>query len=160
MSITVKITMGRYVFIKYFSRNKIYCRLSTNCVHFTCGQQPGLWAGGAADAVHPTVLTALSLHIVQYRWLLCIDVGWCALWFSVQSHANRQLVLYPYKTRGGMYGQIYPFGWRSSPEQSLRELLKAKGYIWPYIPSWVLIRTVYHFNGHKANNSLISLIDK
>ena len=29
-----------------------------------------------------------------------------------------------------------------------KELLKAKGYIWPYIPSWVLIRTVYHFNIH------------
>ena len=29
-----------------------------------------------------------------------------------------------------------------------RELLKAEGYIWPYIPSWVLIRTLYHFNNH------------
>ena len=28
--------------------------------------------------------------------------------------------------------------------QSRRELLKAKGYIWPYIPSQVLIRTLNH----------------
>ena len=40
---------------------------------------------------------------------------------------------------------------------SPRELLKAKGYSRPYIPSQVLIRTVYHFNSHKANNFLITL---
>ena len=35
------------------------------------------------------------------------------------------------RTRGGVYGQIYPFAWRSSREKSPRELLKAKRYIWP-----------------------------
>ena len=63
------------------------------------------------------------------------------------------------RTREGIYGQIYPLAWRSSRGQNPRELLKAKGYIWPYIPSWVLIRTLYHFNSHRANNSLISIID-
>ena len=41
-----------------------------------------------------------------------------------------------------------------------RELRKLKGYIWLYIPSWVLIRTVYNFNNHDANYSLIKLIQK
>ena len=63
------------------------------------------------------------------------------------------------ETRGGIYGQIYPFAFRSSRGQSQRDLLKAKGYIWQYSPSWVPIRTGYHFNSLKANNSLISLID-
>ena len=36
---------------------------------------------------------------------------------------------------------------------------RQRGYIWSYILSWVLIRTVYHFNSHKAHNSRISLID-
>ena len=31
------------------------------------------------------------------------------------------------RTRGGIYSQIYPFAWRSSRGQSLRELLKAMG---------------------------------
>ena len=61
----------------------------------------------------------------------------------------------PIRLRGGIYSQIYPFSRRSSRGRSPRELLKAKGYIWMYIPSWVLIRTVYHFNSHKANNSFI-----
>ena len=39
------------------------------------------------------------------------------------------------------------------------ELLKAEGYIWPYIPSRVLIRTFYHFNNHEANVYLIIHID-
>ena len=35
------------------------------------------------------------------------------------------------------------------PEGKARwELLKAKAYIWQYIQSWVLIRTLYHFNNH------------
>ena len=36
------------------------------------------------------------------------------------------------------------FAWRSSRGRSPRELLKAKEYIWLYILSPVLIRTVYH----------------
>ena len=50
------------------------------------------------------------------------------------------------RTRRGIYGQIYPFPWRSSWGRSPRELLKAKVYIWVYILSWVLIWTVYHFS--------------
>ena len=52
------------------------------------------------------------------------------------------------RTRRGIHGQIYPFAWRSCGRRSPRELLKAKGHIWPYIPSGVLIRTVYHFKNH------------
>ena len=52
------------------------------------------------------------------------------------------------RTRGGIYGQKYPSVWRSSRGQSLRELLKAEGYIWLYILSRVLIRTLYHFNNY------------
>ena len=48
------------------------------------------------------------------------------------------------RTRGGIYGQMYPSAWRSSQGRSPRELLKAEGYAWPYIPSWDLIRTLYH----------------
>ena len=47
------------------------------------------------------------------------------------------------RTRQEIYGEIYPFAWRSSRGQSQKELLKAKGYIWLYIPSWVLILTQY-----------------
>ena len=63
------------------------------------------------------------------------------------------------RTRWGIYSQIYSFALRSSWRQSPRELLKAKRCIWPYIRSKFLIRTKYHFNSHRANNSLISLID-
>ena len=49
-------------------------------------------------------------------------------------------------TRQGIHSQIFPFAWRSFRGLSPRELLKENGYIWPYIPSWVLLRTVYHFN--------------
>ena len=52
------------------------------------------------------------------------------------------------RKRWGIYGHIEPFAWRSSRGRSPRELLNAKGYIWPYIPSQVLIRTLYHFNNH------------
>ena len=48
------------------------------------------------------------------------------------------------RTRRGIYGQIYPFAWKKFQ----REVLKAKGYIWLYIPSWVLIQTLYHLNNH------------
>ena len=47
------------------------------------------------------------------------------------------------RTRGEMYSQIYPSAWRSSRGRSPRELLKGEGYIWPYIPSRVLTRTLY-----------------
>ena len=53
------------------------------------------------------------------------------------------------RTRGGLYGQLYPFAWRSSQGRSLGEFLKAKGYIWSYILSRVQIQTVNHFNSHK-----------
>ena len=43
------------------------------------------------------------------------------------------------RTRGGMYSQIYPFTFGSS--------LRAKGYIWPYIPPLVLIRIQYTILG-------------
>ena len=55
------------------------------------------------------------------------------------------------RTRGGIYGQIYPSAWRSSQGWSPRELLKAEGYIWSYIPSRFLIRTLYHFIRHFNN---------
>ena len=57
------------------------------------------------------------------------------------------------RTRGEIYGQIYSSAWRSSRGQSPR------GYIWPYIPSRVLIRTLYHFNNYYANVYFIILID-
>ena len=44
------------------------------------------------------------------------------------------------KTRIRIYGHIYPFAFRSSLGLPPPELLQAKGYIWPYIPSLVLIR--------------------
>ena len=43
----------------------------------------------------------------------------------------------------GIYGQIYPFAFRSSLGLGSRKLLQAKGYIWPYIPPLVLIRIQY-----------------
>ena len=52
------------------------------------------------------------------------------------------------RTREGIYHLIYPFAWRRFRGQSPRELLKAMGYILPYIMSRVLLRTVYHFNNH------------
>ena len=58
----------------------------------------------------------------------------------------------------GKYGQIYFFAWRSSKGQSLKELLNANEFIWLYIPSWVLIRPVYNFNYHYANDYLNNLI--
>ena len=67
-----------------------------------------------------------ALYAINYTLLYCIRI----------------------RTRGGMYGQIYPSAWTSSRGQSLRELLKAEGYIWPYILSRVLIRTLYHVNNH------------
>ena len=42
------------------------------------------------------------------------------------------------RKRQGKYSPIEPFAWRSSRGQSPRELMKAKGYIWPYILSRVL----------------------
>ena len=36
-----------------------------------------------------------------------------------------------------MYGQIYPFAFRSFLGLRPRELLQEKGYIWPYIPTLV-----------------------
>ena len=47
------------------------------------------------------------------------------------------------RTRLGIYGQIYPFAFRSSRGRSPLELLQTKGYIWPYIPPVVLIRIQY-----------------
>ena len=46
----------------------------------------------------------------------------------------------PLRTRGGIHSWTFPFAWRSS--QSLRDFLKAKGYIWQYILSQVLILTI------------------
>ena len=43
----------------------------------------------------------------------------------------------------GIYGQIYPFAFRSSLGLCPLELLQPKGYIWPYIPRLVLIRIQY-----------------
>ena len=55
-------------------------------------------------------------------------------------------------SKSGVYFTVHSLG--LCPQ----ELFQAKRYIWPYIPSWVLIRTVYHLNSHKANISLISFI--
>ena len=44
--------------------------------------------------------------------------------------------------------------------QSLRELQKANGYIWPYIQSAVLIQTLNNFNNIYAKDYLINLIEK
>ena len=40
-----------------------------------------------------------------------------------------------------------------------RELLKAKGYIGPYMLSRVIIRIAYHFNSNYGNDDLNNLID-
>ena len=58
----------------------------------------------------------------------------------------------------GKYGRINFFSLRSSRGQSLKELLNANEFIWPYIPSWVLIQPVYNFNYHYAYDDLINLI--
>ena len=63
-------------------------------------------------------------------------------------------------------GQIYPFAFRRSLGQRPRELLQAKGYIWPYISRLVLIRIQYnvqcyafflsrHLKTKKSHNDLI-----
>ena len=54
---------------------------------------------------------------------------WLLKWYTVRI-----------RTRLGIYGQIYPFAFRGSLELRPRELLQAKGYIWPYIPPLFLIR--------------------
>ena len=51
-----------------------------------------------------------------------------------------------------------PVGLWKGLKRRLRELLKAKGYIWPYTPSQVLIRTVYHLNNQYAQGSIINII--
>ena len=73
-----------------------------------------------------TLLQEFNFNIPSFRMIYCIRI----------------------RTRGGIYGQIYPSVWRSSWGQSPRELLKTEGYIWPCIPSRVLIRTLYNFNNH------------
>ena len=57
---------------------------------------------------------------------------WLLKWYTVRI-----------RTQLGIYGQIYPFAFRSSLGLRPRELLQAKGYIWPYIPPLVLIRIQY-----------------
>ena len=59
-------------------------------------------------------------------------------WFSVQYTTFKNNILYPYKNE------------RMDTRSNIPLCLKAKGYIWPYIPSRVLIWTVYHFNSHKV----------
>ena len=46
----------------------------------------------------------------------------------------------------GIYGQIYPSAFRSSPGLRPREFLQAERYIWPYFPPLVLIRIQYIVN--------------
>ena len=83
-------------------------------------------------------MNTLLLNIFQFPLFLCFSITG----FYMDLYCIR------IRTRGGIYGQIYSFALRSSRGQSLRELLKVKGYIWPYIPSRFLIRTVYHLNIH------------
>ena len=54
-------------------------------------------------------------------------------WFTVRIRAQL-----------GIYGQIYPFPFRSFLGLCPRELLQAKGFIWSYIPPLVLIRIQYN----------------
>ena len=51
-----------------------------------------------------------------------------------------------------------PVGLWKGLKRRLRELLKAKGYIWQYNPNQVLIRTVYHLNNQYAHDSIINII--
>ena len=59
------------------------------------------------------------------------------------------------RTRRGMYGQNITLCLKEFPraKQSPGELLKAMGYIWPYVPSRVLIRTFYYFNKYLPHYS-------
>ena len=68
-------------------------------------------------------------------------------------------ILYPYKDETRDIQSNITLCLKEFPRANPEELLNAKGNIWPYIPSWVLIRTLYHFNNHKANVYLIILID-
>ena len=83
------------------------------------------------------VLALLTFPFTLFIWsdFKLTSSNSCLWWYCIRI-----------RTRRGIYGKILPFAWRSSREQSLRELLKAKGYVWPYIPSRVLIRTLYNFN--------------
>ena len=88
-----------------------------------------------------------------WQWLIRIHINIEHLFKEnlTLSHINsyfQSLYCIRIRTRGGIYGQKYPSAWRSSRGQSPRELLKAEGYIWPYILSRVLTRTLYHFNYH------------
>ena len=58
------------------------------------------------------------------------------------------------RTQLGIYGQIYPFAFRSSLGLCPWELLQAKGYIWPYIPPLVLIQIQYTLNNTTFYSSL------
>ena len=78
------------------------------------------------------IVVSKSREDCSIMWENCMDTGSESTTYCIHI-----------RTRGGIYGQIYPF----------------QRYIWPYIPSRVLIRIVYHFNSHKAYNSLVSLID-
>ena len=119
---------------------------------------------GYISLYFPTWVTLQTFSITTPA-LTFLGDQYCKSWFSVLFQQLGNTGKYcpvdciRIRTRGGIYGQIYPFAWRSSRGRSQRELLKAKGYIWPYNPSWALIRTVYYFNNHKANNSLISLVN-
>ena len=60
-------------------------------------------------------------------------VLYCTVLYCTALYCSAQCSVYCIciRTRGGIYGQIYPFAWRISRGRSPRELLKAKGYIWP-----------------------------
>ena len=70
-------------------------------------------------------------------WMPCIKP---MQYFSTKVMKKRYCLIYVIRIRmkGGIYSQIYLFAWRSSWGPSPHKLLKAKGYIWPYIPSRVL----------------------
>ena len=124
-----------------------------NHVHCLATQWPSF---GRPYHVHPSLFCSEYSYLVEG---LCTLPPWRLYPYIYFKYVNTVLYCFRTRTRLGIHGQIYPFTWRSSWGRSLREFLKAKGYIWPYIPSPVLIRTVYHFNSHKGNNSFISLIE-
>ena len=61
----------------------------------------------------------------------CIGGGYY-LWWHVLTYLIKIVLMYPYV--------------RSNLALCPRELMKATGYIIPYIPIWALIRTVYSFH--------------
>ena len=70
------------------------------------------------------LLTTLLLTPYEAREAWAVTVArYCTIHSSVAMYCIR------IRTRGGIYGQIYPFGFKSSLGLRPRELLQPKGYI-------------------------------